>query len=93
MKVIFIGNEAVNADGQPIDTNDVCRQFGKVFVKGQEVDVSDLPEAQRRKLAGNKHFRVSDEAAAPATAETEPPKPKKVKAPKVEKPDGDEDQG
>ena len=53
MKIKFIGNPQNEKD-----TAKVCETMGKVFVLGQEVDISDLPEAQRKKLAGNHHFEV-----------------------------------
>ena len=66
MRVRFIGNPARSKDGAPVDNATSCTWHGKTFALGAEVDVSDLPEAFQKKLAGNSHFEVvSGEAEAP----------------------------
>ena len=57
MKVKFNGPEAE------------CEVFGVTFPADKAVDVSDLPEAQRRKLAGNPTFSVVASRAAKAEVE------------------------
>jgi hypothetical protein len=80
MKVKFIGSP------NSADAGKVCEMFGKLFVVGHEVDVSDLPEAQQRKLAANHHFEVTDYGktsepghhAEPPMAKRSPGRPRKV---------------
>lgn len=52
MRVKFIGNPRSG------DTGKVCEMFGKTFFLDHEVDVSDLADSQRQKIAGNDHFEV-----------------------------------
>lgn len=71
MKIVFRGNPL-----DVRDTQDVCRTAGKVFVKGQPVDVSDLPADLQRRLAGNHHFQVVD--GVPAADKPKRGRPRKV---------------
>lgn len=65
MKVRFIGSP------NSADAGKTCEMFGKLFVVGHDVDVSDLPAAQQRKLASNHHFVVAaKEAKKEEKAET-----------------------
>lgn len=61
MKIKFIGNPL-----DPEDKNDVCRMAGKTFLKGEPVDVSDLPPDMQRRLASNHHFEVVEWGEKPA---------------------------
>lgn len=56
MKVIFTGDPAELEAGAGLSRLSTA-MFGKVFPMGAEVDVSDLPQDQLRKLLGNPHFR------------------------------------
>lgn len=69
MKVMFTG------DPRGGDNSAGIRMFDRLFPMGQEVDVSDMPEAQQRKLAGNAHFVVSGSPGEPPAA----PAPEKKK--------------
>ena len=44
------------------EPNTFCEVFGKTFPFSIEVDVSDLPPAQLKKLRGNPAFEVSEKA-------------------------------
>lgn len=58
MRVIFTGDPDELERGVGLSRLSTT-QFGKVFPMSAEVDVSDLPESQQRKLANNRHFRVA----------------------------------
>lgn len=70
MKVMFTGDPAGG------DNSTGVRMFDRLFPVGQEVDVSDMPEAIQKKLAGNSHFVVSGTPGEPAAA-AQPEKKKK----------------
>lgn len=59
MKACYIGDPDNNHDGPNITT-----MFGLSFRKMEWRDVSELGERELRKLAGNKHFTVGEEAGA-----------------------------
>lgn len=65
MRATFIGDP--NSPGEERSSVDM---FGVSFPLGQSVDVSHLSDAQRRKLAGNRHF----------TTDTAPPNPDPIVA-------------
>ena len=64
MRVIFTGDPTELEAGEGLSRVSTT-QFGKVFPMSAEVDVSDLPEAQQRKLLNNPHFRVAGVEAPP----------------------------
>lgn len=68
----------------PLDANNtkVAELFGMTFYAGREEDVSELPEDQRRKLAGNPQFVVTEPDAAASEQKRKPGRPRK-------EPDGD----
>lgn len=70
MKIKFVGNPLDSAD-----KNDVCRIAGKVFAKGEPVDVSDLPADMQRRLVCNHHFEVVE--WGPKDAPADKPKRKR----------------
>lgn len=53
--------------GVPGDSK-VVEMFGLTFFEGQDVDVSDLPAEQVRRIASNPHFAVSGQAPATQAA-------------------------
>lgn len=57
MRVIFTGDPAELAQEGGLSRTSTTI-FGKRFPMSAEVDVSDLPEGQRKKLVNNPHFRV-----------------------------------
>lgn len=57
MKVIFSGDPLELERGEDLSRLSTTI-FGKKFPMGVEVDVSDLPEKQQRKLLNNSHFRA-----------------------------------
>ena len=59
MQIRFIGNPH-----DPRDTGKVCETAGKVFARGEVVDISDVAPDLQRRLAGNSHFEVVDGAPA-----------------------------
>lgn len=81
MKVKFIGDKTELERGAGLSRTrlDV---YGKSFVMGEAVDVSDIPAAQQAKLASNPHFEiVADEVipaalVSPPAADGEKPTPK-----------------
>lgn len=66
MRVIFIGDPVELAQDASLSRTSTVI-FGKKFPMSAEVDISDLPDAQKRKLANNSHFRVVG-VDAPAAA-------------------------
>lgn len=58
MKARYIGPTAYGDDDQEAP----CVVFGVAFLSGQELDVSNLPETQQRKLAGNGQFVCDGDA-------------------------------
>lgn len=68
MKVMFTGDPHGN------DTSTGVRMFERLFPMGQEVDVTDMPLDQQKKLAGNSHFVAS---GAPGEQPGAPEKKKK----------------
>lgn len=75
MQVRFIGNPH-----DPTDTKQVLEAWGKVFVLGEAVDISDLSDDMRRRISRNSHFEVVSDAP-PAKRRGRPPK---VKAEEVD---------
>lgn len=61
MQVIFRGNPNPDAN----DERRVLEAWGKVFVLGEPVDISDLPEDRQARIARNSHFEVVGADAAP----------------------------
>lgn len=72
MHIMFKGDPAELAAGGGLSRTRITL-YGREFAMGEPVDVSDLTDLQRAKLAGNHHFEVVD-MAAPA-AEPEPAAP------------------
>lgn len=58
MQVIFRGNPNPDAN----DERRVLEAWGKVFVLGEPVDISDLPEDRQARIARNSHFEVAGDA-------------------------------
>lgn len=71
MKAMFTGDPKGGDDSAGV------RLFERLFPAGQEVDVSDMPLEQQRKIAGNNHFVVSGVPGEPAAAA--PPAEKRKK--------------
>jgi hypothetical protein len=67
MKAMFVGH-----DGD--DTTPALEAFGRIFPRGQAIDISDMPAAVQAKIAGNSHFVVEGAASPPP-----PPAPEKKK--------------
>lgn len=78
MLVRFIGNPARSKDGAPVDKATSCTAYGKTFALGAEVDISDLPEAFQKKLAGNSHFEVASGEPTPQKRRGRPPRAEQV---------------
>lgn len=58
MKVKFIGNPAVDGEGNPVDKSEYINMFGVKFKLGETQDISKLPKEIQSKFAGNPHFEV-----------------------------------
>ena len=92
MRVIFIGDPIELERGEGLSRLSTTL-YGVTFPMSAEVDVSHLPEAQKRKLLTNPHFRAAgvDAPAAPLIIPASAVAPAAAEAADEVQADADED--